>query len=115
MKKKTNLQTVEGEPRSRRTGPAKEKTQLTVRLDSELMGKIYGQIKKDNTRITDWIERGLNLALGEARQGVPEWTKQVRFMVANATKEQERLLRGLLIAMVEAEVAPAKNKWDAQF
>lgn len=104
MKKKTNLQTVAGEPRAHRTGPAKEKTQITVRIDQQLMASVYAQIKEDNVRITDMIERGLVLALGEARHQLPAWTKQIRFVLANATAQQTELIRGLAIAMVENEV-----------
>jgi hypothetical protein len=102
MKKKTNLQTpTVGGVKPRQHGPQKEKTQITIRVDTDLMNRAYEQMKEDNTRITDIVERGLILALTERNHQLPVWNKQVRFMVANATKEQQGLIRGLLIAMVE--------------
>ncbi|HXA25623.1 MAG TPA: hypothetical protein VNW90_25370 [Acetobacteraceae bacterium] len=102
MKKKTNLQTpTEGEVKPRQHGPQKEKTQITIRVDTNLMNEAYAQMKEDNTRITDIVERGLVLALTERNHQLPKWNKEVRFMVANATKQQQALIRGLLIAMVE--------------
>jgi hypothetical protein len=110
MKKKTNVQTpTEGGVKPRQHGPQKEKTQITIRVDTELMNHAYEQMKEDNTRITDIIERGLVLALTERNHQLPVWNKQVRFMVANATKEQQGLIRGLLIAMAEPLVAPDNN------
>lgn len=88
-----------GETRQR--GPQKEKTQVTVRIDKDLMNEAYAQMKEDNTRITDIIERGIVLALAEARHDMPAWTKQVRFVLANATRQQQVWIRGLAIAMVE--------------
>jgi hypothetical protein len=61
-------------------------------------------MKDDNTRITDMAERGLILALAEARHELPAWTKQIRFVLANATQEQVRLIRGLAIRMVEPQL-----------
>lgn len=114
MKKKTNLQTGAdaegGEAQPRQRGPQKEKTQITIRVDQELMNEVYAQMKSDNTRITDIVERGIQLALEEARHEMPTWKRQVRFMVANATRRQQDLLRGLLIAMVESEVLEARNQ-----
>lgn len=110
MKKKTKLQTAAGEDdaksspvetRTRQHGPPKEKTQITIRVDQQLINEAYAQMQEDNTRITDIIERGLMLALIERNHQLPVWNKQVRFMVANATREQQALIRGLLIAMVE--------------
>jgi hypothetical protein len=107
MKKKTKLQTpaqVE-EAKPRQHGPHKEKTQITVRVDQDLMNEVYVQMKEDNTRITDMVERGLILALAEAQHELPAWTKQTRFVLANATQEQVRLIRGLAIRMVEPHLA----------
>lgn len=93
-----------------RTGPPKEKVQITIRIDKELLDEAYSQMKADNTRLTDMIERGLVLAMGEARHALPQWTKQIRFVLANATKEQVALIRGLAIAMVEHEVVPLSHE-----
>lgn len=103
MKKKTNVQTsaAGGEDKPRPRGPQKEKTQVTLRLDKQLMDEVYVQMKEDNSRITDMIERGLVLALAETRHQLPAWTKQIRFVLANATQEQVRLIRGLAVRMVE--------------
>lgn len=114
MKKKTNLQTVAGETRNR-TGPAKGKTQITVRLDDELMRSVYAQIKDDNARITDAIERGLALWLKETRHALPAFTKQIRFVLANVTTEQAELIRGLAVRMVEDEVEERSNEGQALY
>lgn len=104
MKKKTNLQSVAGEARKHRTGPVKSRAQITVRIDSELMRSVYAQLKEDNSRITDAVERGLVLWLTEARHQLPSWSKQVRFVLANCTTEQAEAIRGLAIALVENEI-----------
>lgn len=117
MKKKTNVQTrsegKEVKPRRqvkpRQHGPQKEKTQITIRVDTNLMTAAYRQMQHDNTRITDIVERGLILALTESKQQLPVWSTQVRFMVANATKDQQVLIRGLLIAMVEPLLDPKER------
>lgn len=121
MKKNTKLQVakekapVGGEVREHRTGPVKEKTQITVRIDKQLMAEVYAQIKEDNSRITDIIEQGLMLALRQLRHEMPAWTKQVRFVLANATQEQVRIIRGLAIAMVENEVEKRSPDAEAIF
>lgn len=105
MKKKTNLQSVVPEgTRKHRTGPIKEKVQITIRIDEQLMQAVYAQIKEDNLRITEMVEEGLVLALEKRRHQLPAWTKQIRFVLANATAEQTKLLRGLAVAMTEGEV-----------
>jgi len=86
-----------------RTGPPKEKTQVTVRLDKQLMNAVNLMAKDTNQRLTDMIERGLVLALSETEY-LPKLTGRVRFVLANATREQERLIRGLAVAMTEHEV-----------
>lgn len=103
MKKKPNLHTVPegGAAAPRQRGPQKEKTQITIRVDKELMDEAYAQMKEDNTRITDIVERGIYLALKERDHDMPLFTRQVRFVLANATREQQVLIRGLAIAMVE--------------
>lgn len=107
MKKKTELQTVAG--KTRRTGPLKEKTQVTVRLDNDLMQNVAALIHDDNMRLTDIIEEGLQLALAKRRHQLPAWTKQIRFVLANATTKQTEIIRGLAIAMVEAEVQAQRH------
>lgn len=101
MKKKTKLVRVAGAPkRTHPTGPIKERVQITVRIDGQLMAEVYAKIKEDNARITDIVERGLQLALGEAKHHTPPWTRQVRFVLANATSEQTEELRGHAVAMM---------------
>lgn len=112
MKNKTKIQTPSGEARANRTGPVKGKTQITVRVDDQLMRSVYAQIKDDNTRITDAIERGLILWLKETRHALTPWTKQIRFVLANITAEQAELFRGLAIALTENEVE--ERNADAQ-
>ena len=111
MKKTTKLQAAADreEAKPRQHGPQKEKTQITIRVDSNLINEAYAQMKEDNTRITDILERGLVLALYERNRQMPIWDKQVRFMVANATKEQQGRIRGLLFAMAEPLVRKDKQ------
>lgn len=115
MKKKTNVQIVEeDEPaKPRKYGPEKQKTQVTIRVDSQLMNEVYAEMKAnedENLRITDLAERGFQLALYERRHEMSDYAKQVRFIVNNATREQQVLIRGLAIAMVEADVyAPLRT------
>jgi hypothetical protein len=92
------------EVRTHQTGPIKEKRQVTLRLDGELLDAVEAQCKEDGFRMTDAVERGLGLYLEEMRHHLPAWATQVRFVLANATKEQERRIRGLAVAMVEGEV-----------
>lgn len=84
---------------ARQHGPAKEKTQISTRIRTKLKDAIDAQMEDDGTRITDIIERGLVLALAERNRKLPVWNTEVRFMVANASKTQTGLIRGLLIAM----------------
>jgi hypothetical protein len=113
MKNKTKLQTAPGEARAGRTGPVKGKTQITVRVDDQLMRSVYAQIKQDNFRITDAIERGLILWLGEARHALPSWNKQIRFILANITAEQAEAFRGFAIALMENEVKERSAEAEA--
>jgi hypothetical protein len=89
------------EVKPRQHGPQKEKTQITVRVDTDLMNEAHAQMKEDDTRITDIVERGIYLALRERNHQMSLYERQVRFMVCNTTKKQQVLLRGLLVAMVE--------------
>jgi len=89
---------------TRRHGPEKEKTQVTVRLDKKLMDRTYAEIKSGNLRITDVIEQGLVLALKEMDQDLPRVAIQVRFLVANTTKAQQVQLRRFLAFLVMQEV-----------
>lgn len=118
MKKKTNLQTATprdaddqagllaavGQPEARKHGPLKEKAQITLRIDQQLMNDAYAMMKEDNTRITDIVERGIHLAIRERNHDMSPYTKQIRFVLANVTREQQILMRGLAIAMVEGEL-----------
>lgn len=81
-------------------GPTQVKTQVTIRVDRELLNEAYAQMKADNSRLTDIVERGIYLALRERDHDLPRIAAQVRFAVNNATREQQRLLKGLLIAMM---------------
>lgn len=112
MKKKTNLPptSVEAEVKSRQHGPLKEKAQITIRVEKALLDRAYAQMKEDNTRITDIVERGMYLALTERDHATPLYLQRVRFVLANATRSQQILLLGLAVAMVEEEVLKAKGK-----
>lgn len=118
MKNKTKLQPVSGEARAKRakrTGPMKGKTQITIRVDDQLMRSVYAQIKDDNARITDAVERGLILWLKETRHALAPWTKQIRFVLANVTAQQSEVFRGLGVALVENEVETRTPSDEAIF
>jgi len=89
---------------AKKSGPAREKTQITVRIDKDLINAVYAHSKKDNTRITDWVERGLQLALGEVRHDLSQYTSQIRFVLANTNKEQQKFFRGAAVRMTETEI-----------
>jgi uncharacterized protein (DUF4415 family) len=86
--------------KERQHGPLKEKTQITIRIDKELMDRAYAQIKGTNSRITDVLERGLWLAMKEQDQDLPALTNRVRFVVANTTKQQQQQIDRFLICLV---------------
>jgi antitoxin component of RelBE/YafQ-DinJ toxin-antitoxin module len=106
MKKSTNP--AEGAPpekSARKHGPDKEKTQLTVRIDQDVMAQASEVMKRTNMRITDMLERGLQLAIHEENQDLPWLTSQVRFLVHNTTKAEQEQLWDFLTFMRAAEVA----------
>jgi negative regulator of replication initiation len=81
------------------------KTQITVRIDQQLMTYVREMCEEKGISQADVAERALELALAEAKHHTPLWTKQVRNAGNRATKEQQEMFRGLLIRMVEHEVA----------
>lgn len=85
------------------TGPIREKDQITVRVDQQLLQAARAQAEDLGINITDMVERGLALAVSEAEY-LPKLTGQVRFLLANATREHQRLIRGLAIRMMEDQV-----------
>jgi adenosyl cobinamide kinase/adenosyl cobinamide phosphate guanylyltransferase len=89
--------TIEGAlEKVRQHGPKKEKEQITVRIDKDLLDRVNAQIQQDNFRLTDLVEEGLFLALKQRDENMSQLTKQVRFMVANLTKVQQQQLRWYL-------------------
>lgn len=106
MKKKTSS-TAEApveEKAPRKHGPDREKVQITIRIQKELMDQAYALMKQTNMRITDMLERGLILAMKEEDQELPLLTSQVRFVVANATRLEQEELREFLIYLRADEV-----------
>ena len=88
----------------------KETKPLTSRIDMQLRNTVLealaaGAFPEGVDSLTDVIERGIPLAINE-HHGLSTLEKQVRFMVANTTKDQQRLIRGLLIAMAEPLIDP---------
>jgi hypothetical protein len=86
-----------------RRGPRKEKVQISVRISKAYMDLAYAHIKRTNTRITDILERGLVLAMSEENRLAPI-ASEVRFLVANTTREQQRVLRNALAWLAIPEV-----------
>lgn len=90
-------------PSEKKSGPEKEKVQITVRADKVIMDEVYALMNDANTRITDLVERGLVLVLAEEDR-LPRLTSQVRFLVANATKDEQEQLRDYLTFLRADEV-----------
>ena len=92
----------------KKSGPPKEKTQHTFRIDKRLMDHFRAYSKEPYAlRITDLVERGLMMMLEE--RGVrPDWPNgiPIRFALTHATREEERRILGLCIRMVENEIQP---------
>jgi len=104
MKKKTNANDAVA-AKERRHGPQKEKVQLTLRIDRDLMEQAYAMIKDTNQRITDVVERGLVLAMQE-EDALPKVMSKVRFLVANCTKEQQEKVLLFLSFLILEKIAP---------
>lgn len=85
------------------TGPIAEKDQITIRIDKELLQKARAQAEDLGITITDMVERGLVMSVDEA-EILPRLTGKVRFLLASAPREQQRLIHGLAIRMVEDRV-----------
>lgn len=90
--------------KERKHGPEKEKVQITVRIDKDLMDQMYAVMKSSNTRLTDLLERGAILAMREEDQDLPTLTTQVRFLVANTTKTEQEILRNVLTFLRADEI-----------
>jgi|SRR5579862_1134665 len=88
----------------------KEAKQITIRVDTKLLNATHALTKDGNTHLIDIVERGLALALAERNHQLSQWEKEVRFMVANTTKKEQALVRGLLVAMARPLVALEKGK-----
>lgn len=84
-------------------GPKKEKVQISVRISKAYMDLAYAHIERTNTRITDLLERGLALAMAE-EVNMPKLTQNVRFLVANTTTEQQRVIRNALVWLAIPEL-----------
>lgn len=69
-----------------RVGRRKEKTQISVRIDKAVMDLAYEHIGSSKDRITDFIERGLILAMQEKFR-LPPICSQVRFLATHAPRE----------------------------
>lgn len=90
----------------RKHGPDKEKRQLTIRLDEALLEQFETQQEETNrpTRITDALEEGLILWMKQHDQGLSLQSIQVRFVVANANKEQQRWIRKFVVFLVLSQI-----------
>lgn len=104
MKEKTK-KTVAKRARGWKTGPEKEKAQITVRIDQKLMQVVDRMMTQSNMRITDMVERGLLLAMEEEYR-VPLLASQVRFLFMNTTRAQQEILRRCLTFLRVDEVRP---------
>ena len=89
--------------KERKHGPQKEKVQVTLHIDKDLMDQAYAMIKDTNQRITDVVEQGLVLAM-KAEDALPTLMTKVRFLVANATREQQEQILLFLSFLVLEEL-----------
>jgi hypothetical protein len=82
----------------------KEKQQITIRIDSQLLAAVREVMKEEGLSIGDITEQGLRLELHVSRYVLPAWAKEIRMMVCNATAKEQRLLRCLLVAIAQYEL-----------
>lgn len=108
MKKNVNLKASSpaGLPvpaKPRKHGPDRDKVQLTVRLQKDLMEEAYALTKQTDRRITDMLEQGLIREIKETynRALMPS---AVRFLVENATRAQQEEIWNFLTYLVADEL-----------
>lgn len=107
---------METDDAKKKTGPKKHKTQITLRLDKKLMDEAKAQMAASGMRLTDIIERSLLLELEEKGAELPQWTEphQIKYALdRRLTREEERMVRGLAIAMKETEIQPRSDNGEA--
>jgi hypothetical protein len=92
--------------KAKQRGPKAEKEQLTLRIDKELIRLVDDYMKNARSplRITDIVERGVELALREYDRQLPPVTHQVRFLVANTTRIQQDHIRNFMTFLVQDEL-----------
>jgi len=93
MKKETKAITSSKSKKAGKRGRPKEKVQISVRINEDVMSDAYDHIRETGHRITDLLERGLVLAMREERH-MSETASRARFVwehVGVAT--QRRMVR----------------------
>jgi hypothetical protein len=96
-----------------RRGRKKEKTQISVRIDKAVMDLAYRHIGNNKLRITDFMERGLILAMQEALK-LTQIASQVRFMVLHATRDSLEMVEALLALIAIPQVAELDPAWTLE-
>jgi hypothetical protein len=84
-------------------GRKKEKTQISVRIDKAVMDLAYAHIGTSKQRITDYLERGIILAMQQDLK-MPPIASQVRFMVSHAKRDRLQGVDAYMIAAAISEI-----------
>jgi hypothetical protein len=85
-----------------RRGRPKHKTQISVRIDQNVLAQTYEFIGRTGYRITDMLERGLVMVM-KAEGETPAISSDVRFLIGRATAERQHLMQHLLALLALPE------------
>jgi hypothetical protein len=93
-------------------GPQKKprpttKRQVTVRVDTRLLDTAIQRAQKQNLTITDAIEAGLWLYLGDER---PETTTQLRFLVSQMSLPMQKRVVSMAAFLVSKELTNSEER-----
>jgi hypothetical protein len=89
-------------PEKPRRGRPKRKTQISVRIDQNVLAQTYEFIGRTGYRITDMLERGLVMVM-KAEGETPAISSEVRFLIGRATAERQYLMQHLLALLALPE------------
>jgi hypothetical protein len=78
-----------------------ERTQISVRIETKVLNKVYKLINQKQQKITDAIEDGLYLYLQAGTKEGPV-TERARYLVSRATPEEQWFVHHLLGHLREA-------------
>ena len=97
---------IEKKARKPSRGRPKSKTQISVRIDQELMEQAYAYIRQTGLRLTDMIERGLHMVLEAEGQAPLTAVTNPRILISRASEEDGRFVKDLLFWIHYAKYTP---------